>query len=267
MKGLQRIRLGQHYPLPSPIHRLDARTKVLCSLTLLAGAFIARRPGGIILLVLFTFLVIYLAKLPPGQVLASLKSVIVILLITALVQLFFSPGREIWRWGPFSITNTGVENGILYSLRLALAVMLLGILSMTTSPVELLAGIHSLMKPLDLMGFPTREIAMTMAAALRFLPLLLSRAGEIAAAQEARGADFSSGNLWNRARSLLSLFVPLFAACFRDAEELGAALAARGYPGGRFFSYRMSLTRIRFADLAAGTTVVVMVVISRLLPG
>ncbi len=232
MKGLQRIRLGQHYAIASPVHRLDARSKILCVLALLVGAFITRSAAGVLVLIFFALLAIYLAKLPPRQVLAGLRSVFVLLIITALAQLFFSPGRELWEWGPLSITNTGVENGVVFSLRLALAVILLVLLTMTTGAVELLAGIEYLLKPLGRLGFPVRETAMVLVTAFRFLPVMLGRAGEIARAQEARGADFSSGNPWRRARSLLPLFIPLFNGCFRDADELGAAMAARAYRGG-----------------------------------
>ncbi|MBC7248504.1 MAG: energy-coupling factor transporter transmembrane protein EcfT [Actinobacteria bacterium] len=232
MKGLHRIRLGQHYAVPSPVHRLDARSKLLCALALLVGAFAIRGAAGILVLAFFSLLVIYLAKLPPRQVLAGLRSVLVLLVITALVQLLFSPGRVLWRWGPFSITNTGVENGVVFTMRLALAVILLVILTMTTGPVELLGGMEYFLSPLGKLGFPVRETAMILATAFRFLPVMLGRAGEIAKAQEARGADFSSGNPLRRARSLLPLFIPLFNSCFRDAEELGAAMAARGYRGG-----------------------------------
>jgi energy-coupling factor transport system permease protein len=113
-----------------------------------------------------------------------------------------------------------------------MAVIVMCVLTMTTNPVELLVGLESLMSPLRLLRFPVQETAMILTMALRFLPVMLSRAGEIARVQEARGADFSSGRLLRRARSLLPLFVPLFGGCFRDAEELGTALASRGYRGG-----------------------------------
>lgn len=233
MRGLNRISVGSHYAIDSPIHGLDARVKVLGVLALAVAAFAADSVAGLVLLVLFTLGIIYLAKLPPLQVISSLRSVFVLLLITALLQLFFSPGRIVWEWGPLNITNTGLQNGILYSLRLALAVVLMSALTMTTNSVELLGGIEGLMAPLRWLRFPVQETAMVLTMALRFLPVLIGRAGEIAAAQEARGADFSSRNLARRARYLLSLLVPLFTSCFRDAEELGTALAARGYRGGK----------------------------------
>lgn len=264
MKGL-RIRLGQHYAVPSPVHGLDARSKLLSVLALLVGAFTVRGAVGILVLVFFSLLVIYLAKLPPRQVLLGLRSVFVLLVITALAQLFFSPGRVLWEWGPFSITNTGVENGVVFTLRLALAVVLLVILTMTTGPVELLGAIEYFLSPLGKVGLPARETAMILATALRFLPIMLGRAVEIARAQEARGADFSSGNLLRRTRSLLPLFVPLFNSCFRDAEELGAAMAARAYRGG---AQRSSYHHARFgaADAVALLTVGAVLALSFLAP-
>lgn len=250
MRDLNRISLGQHYPIDSPVHELDARVKILCVLALIVGAFIADNALGVTLLFLFTLAVVYAAKLPPLQVLAALRSVFVLLLITAIAQLLFSPGRVLWEWGPIAITNTGVQNGILYSLRLAMAVILMCVLTMTTNAVELLVGLESLMSPLRLVRFPVQETAMILTTALRFLPVLLSRSGEIARVQEARGADFSSGRLLRRARSLLPLFVPLFTSCFRDAEELGTALASRGYRGGKGRT-RYRVSRLGLADLAA----------------
>jgi len=250
MRDLNRISLGQHYPIDSPVHDLDARVKIVCILALIIGAFVADNAVGVTLLLLFTLLIVYAAKLPPLQVLAALRSVFVLLLITAIAQLLFSPGRVLWELGPIDITNTGVQNGILYSLRLAMAVILMCVLTMTTNAVELLVGLESLMSPLRLVRFPVQETAMILTTALRFLPVLLSRSGEIARVQEARGADFSSGRLLRRARSLLPLFVPLFTSCFRDAEELGTALASRGYRGGEART-RYRTSRLGLADLAA----------------
>lgn len=250
MRDFNRIRLGQHYPVDSPVHSLDARVKIVCVLALIIGAFVADNAVGVTILLLFTLVAIYAAKLPPLQVIAALRSVFILLLITAIAQLFFSPGRVLWELGPIAITNTGVRNGILYSLRLAMAVILMCVLTMTTNPVELLVGLESLMYPLRLVRFPVQETAMILTMALRFLPVLLSRSTEIARMQEARGADFSSGRLLRRARSLLPLFVPLFTACFRDAEELGTALASRGYQGGRGRT-RYRTSRFGLGDLAS----------------
>jgi energy-coupling factor transport system permease protein len=219
----------------------------------------------VVVLLLFALAVIYLAKLPPLRVLAALRSVWVLLIITALAQLFFSPGREIWRWGPLVVTNTGVQNGVLYTLRLAMAVILMCVLTMSANSLELLAGLESLMYPLRPLGFPVQDTAMVLATALRFLPVLLGRAGEIAMAQEARGADFKSGRVLKRARSLLPLFIPLFVSCFRDAGELGTALASRGYQGGkgrtRYRAYGFGL-----ADLVALVAVAAIITFAFLLP-
>lgn len=265
VKGLNRIRLGQYYPIASPIHRLDARVKMACALAVLAAAFAVNRPGGVLFLLLFSLAVVYLAKLPPRQVLFSLRSVLVLLLITGFAQLLFSPGREVARWGPFTVTNTGIENGVVYSLRLVTAVITLGVLTMATSPVELLDGLEGILSPLRRLGFPAREAAMILATALRFLPLLVGRAGDIAKAQEARGADFRSGNPLRRARSLFPILVPLFTTCFRDAQELGAALASRGYHGseGRT-SYRAR--KIHPGDLAALAATALLVAAAVLFP-
>jgi len=265
LKGLNRIRLGQHYPIASPVHSLDARVKILCALGVLVAAFVVDRPGGVVLLLLFSLAAVYLAKLPPRQVLFSLRSVLVLLLITGVAQLLFSPGREVASWGPVSITNTGIENGVVYTLRLVTAVITLGVLTMATSPVELLDGLEGLLSPLRLLGFPARETAMTLATAMRFLPLLVGRAADISRAQEARGADFASGNPLRKARSLIPLLVPLFTTCFRDAQELGAALASRGYRGGEGrTSYRAG--RVGVAELGALVVTALLIAVAVLFP-
>lgn len=260
MKGLRDINIGQHYPIDSLVHRLDARVKIACAIAIIAGAFAARRPEGVVLLSLFALGIIYLAKLPSLKVLASLRAVWILLLITGIAQLFFSPGRVLWEWGPFAITNTGLENGVLYSLRLAMSVVLMSALTMTTNSLQMLAGLEGLMAPLRRVHFPVQETAMVLSMALRFLPVLLGRAGEIAAMQEARGADFSSRRLLSRARSLLPLFIPLFTSCFQDAEELGTALASRGYRGGggrtRYRAQRFGLSDL--AALASTAAVIVL---------
>jgi len=265
MRRLNRIQVGQHYPVDSPVHGLDARIKVVCVLALIISAFIINSAAGILLLFLFALAIIYAAMLPPLQVLGALRAVFVLLLITALAQLFFSPGRVIWEWGPLTITNTGLHNGLLYALRLALAVIMMCVLTMTTSSVELLVGLEGLMTPLRWARFPVQETAMILTAALRFLPVLLSRAGEIARIQEARGADFSSGNLLRRTRSLLPLLVPLFTSCFRDAEEMGTALASRGYRGGKGRT-RYRVSRLRLPDLLALASTAAMIILVFLLP-
>ena len=265
MRGLNRIKVGQHYPVESPVHKLDARIKVLCVLAMIISAFIVDSAAGIILFFLLALSIIYLAKLPPLQVLGALRAVFILLLITALAQLFFSPGRVLWEWGPLSITNTGVYNGVLYTLRLALAVILMCVLTMTTNSVELMMGLEGLMAPLRWIRFPVQETAMILTTALRFLPVLLSRAGEIARIQEARGADFSSGNLLRRARSLLPVLVPLFTSCFRDAQEMGTALASRGYRGGKGRT-RYRVSSFGLADLLALAATAAMIALAVLLP-
>jgi energy-coupling factor transport system permease protein len=265
MRDLNRISLGRHYPIDSPVHGLDARTKIACVLALITVAFVADSAAGVLVLFLFTLLSVYTAKLPPLQVLSALRSVLILLLITGLAQLFFSSGRVLWEWGPLNITNTGVQNGLLYSLRLIMAVMLVCALTMTTNAVELLVGLESLMSPLRLLRFPVQETAMILTMALRFLPVLFTRSGEIAKVQEARGADFSSGRLLRRFRSLLPLLVPLFTGCFRDADELGTALASRGYRGGKGRT-RYRVSRFGPADLAALAAVTAVVALAIWMP-
>ena len=250
MKFASRVQIGRHYPVDSPVHSLDAAAKIACSILLIAAVFLADSPYLVLGLVVFTFFLIYLSGLPSLQVLRGLRAVVVILAITSLTQLLFASGKVLVSIGPVDITNAGIENGIVFSLRIVVLTLLVSLLTMTTAPTDLVRGFERLFGPLARLRVPVHRLAMVLMLAFRFLPVLLTRADDVVTAQVSRGADFESRNLFRRVGALFPLLLPLFTACFRDAEELSLAMACRGWRGdASHVPYREA--RLRAGDLAA----------------
>ena len=221
---LKDITIGQYYPTDSIIHKLDPRTKMIGILVFIVTIFLADtfiQYGAIILL---TALVIWLSKVPFKFMIKGLKPVLFILIFAFIMNAFFTPGEELFRLG-FILA-------IKMMLRLSLLIVGTSLLTLTSSPIRLTDALESLFGPLKKIGFPAHELAMMMTIALRFIPPLLEETDKIMKAQKARGADFESGNILKRAKSLIPLLVPLFIAAFKRADELAYAMEARGYRGG-----------------------------------
>jgi energy-coupling factor transport system permease protein len=250
MRDLNRIRIGRHYPIPSPVHDLDPRIKLMLALAFMVSAFFVPSGYGLALALAGLFEVILLAKLPPLDIIRGLRTILVMLVIAGVFQLIFAPGRVLWRIGPIEITNAGVANGIYFPLRIIIMAISMSVLTLTTTPVELLDSLESAAKPLAWLRLPAFELALVLSVALRFLPTVLSIAGDIAKAQMSRGADFESKNVWRRSKAVLPLLVPLFAASFRDAEQLARAMSARGYRGGEARGH-YRVYRLGWSELAA----------------
>ncbi len=250
MKFFSHVQIGRYYPIDSPVHSLEATVKILCALLLVVAVFLGKYTYSLLIFTLTIFGILYLSALPPFQVLRGLRSIMVILAITALVQVFFAPGKVIWKVGPIDITNTGLSNGVFYSLRIILLSLILSLLTLTTSPTELLKGFATLLKPLRYLRLPADRVAMVLTLSFRFLPVLLSRAEEISISQLSRGADLDSRRPLKKMRVLFSLVLPLFVACFQEAETLSVAMASRCYQeDAKRSSYRV--THLRLADFWA----------------
>jgi energy-coupling factor transport system permease protein len=162
-----------------------------------------------------------------------LKPIWIIILITMVIHMFTAPGEKVlFSWTIFKITEEGLILGAKMALRLILLLLFSSVLTFTTSPIVLTDGIEKLLRPFKCIGVPAHELAMMMTIALRFIPTLLEETDRIMKAQTARGADFSSGNLLERAKNMLPLLVPLFVSAFRRAEELAIAMESRCYRGG-----------------------------------
>lgn len=230
---LKDITMGQYYPSDSVIHRLDPRTKIILTVMMIVAVFMVHGLVGYALILGFVYLASRLAKIPFKLLVRGLRPLRFILILTFLLNLLFSSGETMLiQWGIIKISMEGLSQAIHYSLRLMFLVVGTSMLTLTTSPVSLADGLEMLLSPLKKIRFPAHELAMMMTIALRFIPTLLEETDKIMKAQMARGADFESGNLLQRAKAMVPLLVPLFVSAFRRAGDLAMAMEARCYHGG-----------------------------------
>lgn len=244
--------LGQYYPGNSFLHKMDPRAKILCTMIFICAIFLANNPWSYLVVTLFTVLCISLSGVPFRLIVKAVKPLWVILVFTLVIHLLTTPGTEIFRLGPVKITEEGVRNGVFMTLRLVFLIAFSSLLTYTTSPIVLTDGIEALLMPFRRFGVPAHELAMMMTIALRFIPTLLEETDRIMKAQSSRGADFTAGNIWQKAKSMVPLLVPLFISAFRRADDLATAMEARCYRGGegRTKMHRLVYTgndRIAFA--------------------
>jgi len=225
------ITIGQYYPADSILHKIDPRVKLIGTFAFIVSLFIFKSYYGYILAAIFLFGVIKLSKVPLLYILRGLKAVVVLLLFTFTFNLFL-PGREILRIGFLKVTAEGLENAIRMAIRLTFLILGSSLMTFTTTPNHLTDGLERVMGPLRKIKVPVHEISMMMSIALRFIPILMEETDKIMKAQMARGADFESGGLLKRAKSLVPLLVPLFVSAFRRANDLAMAMEARCYRGG-----------------------------------
>ncbi|ABG86926.1 energy-coupling factor transporter transmembrane component T family protein [Clostridium perfringens] len=232
---LKDITIGQYIPGDSFVHKLDPRTKILISFIFIASLFIVDKFWGYIFIIAFLGATVLISKLQFKYLYKGLKPVFLLIAITAALNIFMIKGTEdtlIWHWKFLYIYKEGIRTSIFMALRLILLIMGTSVLTLTTSPIELTDGIESLLKPFKKIGIPAHELAMMMTIALRFIPTLIDETDKIMKAQKARGADFESGNIIQKAKSLIPLLIPLFISSFRRADELAMAMEARCYRGG-----------------------------------
>lgn len=230
---LRDITIGQYYPVQSKIHALDPRTKIILTFIYIITLFFVDQPIGYGIVLGTLYAVIKLSRVPIKYMLKGLKSILFILLFTLALNVLFTRGETIiYEWGIFAISMEGIIIAIKMGMRLVLLIIGSSILTLTTSPIELTDGIEALLNPLKKIGIPAHEIAMMMSISLRFIPILLEETDKIMKAQTARGADFESGNIVQRAKAMIPIMVPLFISAFRRAEELAMAMEARCYRGG-----------------------------------
>lgn len=229
---LKDITIGQHYPTGSTVHRLDPRTKIIGTFVFMVGLFMIRDFSAYLVVVALLLLTIKASKVPVRYVMKGLRPLMVLIMVTFLINLFMTRGEVFFALGPVTMTWQGLRQGIFMALRLIFLIVGTSMLTLTTSPITLTDGIEHLLNPLKRIKVPAHELAMMMTIALRFIPTLLEETDKIMKAQMARGADFESGNLINRAQSLVPLLVPLFISSFRRADDLAMAMEARCYRGG-----------------------------------
>ena len=248
---LKDITLGQYYPVKSPVHNLDPRIKIILTIAFIVAVFLSSSLWAFIPVAAYIILAALLARLPLKLLLKGIKPLRIILIFTFLLNLFFNAGEtvlvEVWK---IRITVEGLLTAIRFSMRLIFLVSGASLLTLTTPPVVLTDGMERLLSPLRKIGFPAHELAMMMSIALRFIPVLLEEADKIMKAQMARGADFESGNLIQRAKSMVPLLVPLFVSAFRRAGDLAMAMEARCYHGGEGRT-RLRVLKLTMNDLYA----------------
>ncbi len=229
---LKDITIGQYVKGDSILHRLDPRTKIFGMLAIMVALFFVNNWIGLVYAAVVVFAVLFASQVPLKFYIRGVKPLRWILLFTAAIQIFLTPGEIIWQWGILHITAEGVRLAIFMCVRLVLLVMTTSVLTLTTTPIVLTDAVENLLSPFKRIGVPAHELAMMMTIALRFIPLLADETEKIMAAQKARGAAFDEGGLMDRARALLPILVPLFLSAINRASELAMAMEARCYHGG-----------------------------------
>ena len=227
---LRDITLGQYFPGNTVAHRLDPRTKILLVVIYIVALFQAQGWVGYGLVTLVTLVCMALSNIKPSSMFKGVKPMLFIIVLTALLNVFYTEGTPI-RPG-WIITWEGIARAVQMVLRIVLLISGTFLLTYTTSPIALTDGLEMLLSPLKKLGVPVHEMTMMMSMALRFIPTLISETDKIMSAQKARGADFETGSLIQRAKALLPILVPLFVSAFKRADELAVAMESRCYHGG-----------------------------------
>ena len=229
---LRDITLGQYYRTESVIHSLDPRVKIVGTFSFIISLFLVKNFIGYVIAALFLCVCIKLSNVPPKFIFRGMRAIFFLLLITMAFNLFLTPGEPLVSFWKIKITKEGIRLAIMMGVRLVFLITGSSLMTLTTTPNYLTDGLEDLLKPLKKIRVPVHEISMMMSIALRFIPILMEETDKIMKAQMARGADFESGSIMNRAKSLVPLLVPLFISAFRRANDLAMAMEARCYRGG-----------------------------------
>ena len=245
---LKDITLGQYFPGNSPIHRMDPRTKLLALILYIITIFIADGLIPYVICAAGLAAVIRISRIPLKLIMKSLKPIVIIIIFTGALNILYTPGTELFRLWIFRVTVEGIRTAITMIVRILLLVASTSLLTYTTSPMALTDGLESLLGPLKKFHVPGHEFSMMMSIALRFIPTLIEETDKIMSAQKARGADFESGNIFQRAKALVPVLVPLFISAFRRADELACAMECRLYHGGE---HRTRLHSLRYGKVDA----------------
>ena len=261
---LKNITMGQYYPVDSFVHRLDPRVKIVLTIAFIVAVFMVHSLVGYAIVLGFVYMISHFSNVPFKMLTKGLKPLRFILILTFLLNLFFtSEGTTLIHLWFIHITWEGLSQAVHYSLRLMFLVVGTSLLTLTTSPIMLSDGIEMLLSPLKRFHFPAHELGMMMSIALRFIPTLLEETDKIQKAQMARGADFESGNLLQRAKAMVPLLVPLFVSAFRRAGDLAMAMEARCYHGGEHRTRLrvLKITRQDYLACAAMAGLILLIVV------
>lgn len=229
---LKDVTLGQFFPGDTVVHRLDPRTKLILVVVYIAALFTAVDYYSYGLMLLVTAAAIAVSRIKPRTMLRGLKPLVLIIVLTAVLNLFYTPGEALVEFWIFKISAEGIKRAVFMVVRIMMLISGTFLLTYTTSPIALTDGLETLLGPLKKLRLPIHEMSMMMSMALRFIPTLIEETDKIMSAQKARGADFETGSLVRRAKALLPLLVPLFVSAFRRADELAVAMESRCYHGG-----------------------------------
>ncbi len=229
---LKDITIGQYFPGDTPIHRMDPRTKILNVIFYIIALFSCGGIVGYALVLAYLIAAVRISRIKLKTILKGVKPLIIIIIFTALLNMFYTPGNELIHFWRLTITDAGLKNAVLMVARIIMLITGTFLLTYTTSPITLTDGLELLLNPLKKLHAPVHELAMMMSIALRFIPTLIEETDKIMSAQKARGADFETGNLIQKAKALIPILVPLFVSAFRRADELATAMECRCYTGG-----------------------------------
>ena len=228
------VSIGRYVNGDSVLHKLDPRMKVILFVVYMASIFMARSPVALMATFAVVFFMALLSRINFIEILKSVRPIIFIMAFIFVINIFtIRSGDELWRWKFLVITTGGVENAVLLACRLLLLILATSLLlSLTTTPLKFADALESLGSPLKVLHVPVNEMAMTISIALRFIPTLVEETDKIMKAQSSRGAEYDTGNIFQRAQGYVTVLVPLFVSAFKRAEELAVAMDARCYKGG-----------------------------------
>ena len=264
---LKDITLGQFFPGTSVIHRLDPRTKLIGVILYIVALFVAKSWISYGVVLAFLLVSIAVSTIPPKAIVRGMKPVVVILIFTGILNLFYADGgRTLLRIGFLTVTTEGATRAFFMMSRILMLISGTFLMTYTTSPISLTDGLESLLGPLKKLRLPVHELSMMMCIALRFIPTLIEETDKIMNAQKARGADFESGSIIDRAKALIPVLVPLFIGAFRRADELATAMECRCYRGGEGRT-KMKLLRYNRNDFCAFGCLAALVAVVALLAG
>ena len=238
---MKEVSFGQYYPVKSFVHNLNPALKILFLIAYIVAIFLAKNFYGLAACAFVLLLIIIFSRVPLLKVLRAVRGVLFLVVFTAVINVLFHTGEEVywkgpavyWQWKIFSVTQEGIVFSLFLIIRLVLLVTCSSLLTYTTSPVSLTDGIEAILTPLKWVRFPVHELALIMRIALRFIPILMDETERIKNAQKARGADLEKGGLIKKVRAFVPILVPLLLSAFRRADELGDAMDARCYTGGK----------------------------------
>ena len=263
---LKDITLGQFFPGDTLVHRLDPRTKLILTILYIVLLFVAQEFVSYAVVLAFLAVSIALSKIRLKAILSGLKPLLILIILTGILNLFYTKGEHLllhfWK---LNIYAEGVKTAVIMALRIMLLITGTLLLTYTTSPLQLTDGLESLLSPLKKLHVPVHELSMMMSIALRFIPTLIEETDKIMSAQKARGADFDSGNLFQKAKAMLPLLVPLFISAFRRADELATAMESRCYHGGEGRT-KLKVLKMQgrdWAALAVGAILTAVIIVLR----